>query len=81
MKEGEFVTETDEMTDSTRTDVFVQFTIVYSQFNAHIIVYNHIPNVTALTLPLIITTDFLHPNRFTDWFSCASSTMSDGSFS
>lgn len=26
VNEGEFVTETDEMTDSTRTDVFVQFT-------------------------------------------------------
>ena len=66
---GEFVTETDEMTDSTRTDVFMQFTSRAGSIEIRDDYRQHVPNVTALTLPLIITTDCLQLNKLMDWLS------------
>lgn len=39
------------------------------------------PSVTALTLPLICTVEFLRPNRLTIWLFCPSSMISPFSFS
>jgi len=63
--EGEAVTETEDITESTRTEVFVQFTVVFLSSASHSsglgIAYE--PNVTPLTLPLITTVVFLQPYR------------------
>ena len=63
--EGEAVTETEEITESTRTDVFLQFTVVFlsnaGRDNGLGRVYE--PKVTPLTLPLMITVVFLQPYK------------------
>lgn len=63
--EGEAVTETEEITESTRTDVFLQFTVVFlsnaGRDNGLGMVYE--PKVTPLTLPLMITVVFLQPYK------------------
>lgn len=81
--EGEAVTETEDITESTRTEVFVQFTEVFlssaGQGNDSGMVYE--PNVIPLTFPLIATVVFLQPYKLMIWLISVFSTVSPGSFS
>ena len=79
--EGEAVTETEDTTESTSTEVFVQFTVVFSSVGAMIGEVIHKPRVTPLTLPFITTVVFLQPYKLTMWLISPSSTVRPGSFS
>jgi len=81
--EGEAVTEMEDITESTRTDVFVQFTVVplSNTSGATIGEMVHRPRVTPLTLPFTTTVVFLQPYRLTIWLISPFSTVSPGSFS
>jgi len=81
--EGEAVTETADITESTSTDVFVQFTVGFYQAPVRVTTGEtvHKPKVTPLTLPLIATVVFLQPYRLTIWLISPFSTVSPDSFS
>jgi len=81
--EGEAVTEMEDITESTSTDVFVQFTVVplSSTFESTVGEIVHRPIVTPLILPFITTVVFLQPYRLTIWLISPFSTVSPGSFS
>lgn len=79
--EGEAVTETEEITESTSTDVFVQFTAAGPSVRVMGGEMIHQPKVTPLTLPFIATVVFLQPYKLTRWLISPSSTVSPGSFS
>lgn len=62
MKEGEEEMERDETVESRRRETFVQFTIDPSSVSLHIKQEEgreDSPRETALTLPLIVITEFL----------------------
>jgi len=80
-KECDEVTEIDETTDSTSTEVFVLLTIILQSATNFGRNELHLPMVTALTFPLIITVVFLQPNIFTVWLISAFSTVRADSFS
>lgn len=83
-KEGELVTDTLEMTDSTSIDVFVQFagSRVRVSTNVHQKGrQSHLPTVTALTFPLIWTVTFLHPYKLITWLFSVWSMTRPRSFS
>ena len=74
--------ETELITESTSTEVLVQFTVVFlsgaGQGNNKGV---HEPIVTPFTLPLITTVVFLQPYKLTSWLMSVFSTLSSGSFS
>lgn len=65
--EGEAVTETADITESTRIEVFVQLTVRFRQTLVKGVIWEavHEPKVTPLTLPLITTVVFLQPYKVT----------------
>jgi len=83
VNEGEAVTETEDITESTRTEVFVQFTVVFLSGASHKSGLGMVrePNVTPLTLPLINTVVFLQPYKLMIWLISVFSTVSPGTFS
>src|SRR5690242_8871077 len=82
-KEGEDVMEMLAMTESTRTDVLVQFTVRVVSVKSIDCknTTSNPPIVTALTFPLTSTVVFLHPYKLTTWLISVFSTTSDFSLS
>ena len=83
VNEGEAVTETEDITESTSTEVFLQFTVIFHQTSARTTFGEifHKPRVTPLTLPFITTVVFLQPYKLMIWPISPFSTVSSGSFS
>ena len=77
-KEGDAVTDTDETTECTSTEVLVLLTemeqnpLAFSVSNRKT---NYLLIFTALTLPLIKIVAPLHPKMLTDWLISVSSTV------